>query len=41
MHTSHKWLSAAIGYMPSQQESNNLRGVITNLGGELTSQAES
>ena len=39
--TSHIWLSAGTGSMPSQQEMNDLRGVVTNLGVELTSQAES
>jgi len=41
MRTSLKCLSAGTGYTPSQQELNDLRGVVTNLGGELTSQAES
>jgi len=41
MHTSLKCLSAGIGYTSSQQELNDLRGVVTNLGGKLTSQAES
>jgi len=41
MHSSHTWLSVETGYMPSQQELNDLKGVGTNLGGELTSQAES
>jgi len=41
MHTLHKWLSPGVGYTPLQQELNDLRGVVTNLGDELTSQAES
>ena len=41
MHTLHKWLSAGTGYTPSQQELNDLRSVVANLGGELTSRAES
>ena len=41
MHTSHKWLSAGTSYMSFQQKLNDLRGVVTNLGGELTSQVES
>ena len=41
MRTSLKCLSASTGYMLSQQELNDLRDVVTNLGGELTSQVES
>ena len=41
MRTSLKYLSAGTDYTPSQQELNDLRGVVTNLGGELTLQAES
>ena len=41
MHTSFTCLSVDIGYTPSQQKLNDLRGVVTNLGGELTSRAES
>ena len=41
MRTSLKSLSADTGSTPSQQELNDLRGVVTNLGGELSSQAES
>ena len=41
MRTLLKCLSVGTGYTPSQQELNDLRGVVTNLVGELTSQAES
>ena len=37
---SLKCLSAGTSSTPSQQELNDLRGVVTNLGDELTSQAE-
>ena len=40
MHTSLKCLLVGTGFTQSQQELNDLRGVVTNLGGELTSQAE-
>jgi len=39
--TLHIWLLAGIYYMSSQQELNHIRRIVTNLGGELTSQAES
>ena len=41
MRTSLKCLSAGTGSTPLQQELNELRSVVTNLGGELTSQAKS
>ena len=41
MRTLLKCLLAGTGYTSSQQELNDLRGVVTNLGGELTSQTES
>jgi len=41
MCTSLKCLSVDTDYMSSQRELNDLRGVVINLGGELTSQAES
>jgi len=41
MPTSHKRLSVGTGYMPSQQECNDLRGVVANLRGKLTLQDES
>ena len=41
MRASLKCLSAGTGSTPSQQELNNLRGIVNNFGGELTSQAES
>jgi len=34
-------MSAGTGYTQSQQELNDLRVVVINLGGELTSQAKS
>ena len=41
MHTSLKCLSTGTGSTPSHQELNDLRSVVTNLGGELSLQAES
>jgi len=41
MRTSLKCLSAGTSSTPLQQELNDLRDVVTNLGGELTLQAES
>jgi len=41
MRTSLKCLSVGIGSTPSQRELNHLRGIVTNLTGELTSHAES
>ena len=41
MRTSLKCLSAGTGSTLSRQELNDLKGVVTNLGGELSSQAES
>ena len=41
MRTLLKCLSVGTSSTPSQQELNDLRGVVTNLGGELSSQAES
>jgi len=41
MRTSLKCLSADTGSTPSQQKLNDLRVIVTNLGGELPSQAES
>jgi len=41
MHTLLKCLSAGTDYTSSQQVFNDLRGAVTNLWGELPSQAES
>ena len=40
MYTSHKWLLSCIGFVSSQQELNDLMGVVTNLGDEVTLQAK-
>ena len=40
MYTSHKWFLVGIGYVPSQDELDDLTDVAINLGGEPTSQDE-
>ena len=40
MYTSYRWFSVGIGYVSSQQQLNDLRGMVTNLGSEITSQYE-
>ena len=40
MYNSHERLLVGTGYMSSQEELDDLRGVVTNLWGELTLQAK-